>query len=316
MKRGALGFSGLFSFDPRWYQITVLSGLLIYGLIGLDLEVRTENVLVIFSVAFLTQYFCTLYLQKRKLSAAHFEGKSVFISALSLSLLLRSNSLFLLGLGAFLAISSKFFIRLGGKHVFNPTNLGIALLIILTNSCWVSPGQWGASMVLASFVSLLGLMVVRRAARSDVTLAWLLFYGLSLLGRSLQLGDPLTIPLHQVENGAFIIFSFFMISDPKTTPNSRAGRIVFAFLVAVVAYVFRFKLFNPNALILALFIVSFFTPIIDVILPGKLYFWKSRTDDQTGGRTEQQDQVGPALKEAGKEAGKEIRKEVGSYVYQ
>ena len=75
--------------------------------------------------------------------------------------------------------------------------------------------------------------MVNRAARSDVTYAFLAFYLAILFGRALWLGQPLAIPLHQLGSGGFLIFTFFMISDPRTTPDSRAGRILFALLVAL-----------------------------------------------------------------------------------
>ena len=45
-----------------------------------------------------------------------------------------------------------------------------------------------------------------------------------LCGRSWWLGEPLAIPLHRLENGALLIFAFFMVSDPKTTPAGLTTR--------------------------------------------------------------------------------------------
>jgi Na+-translocating ferredoxin:NAD+ oxidoreductase RnfD subunit len=72
---------------------------------------------------------------------------------------------------------------------------------------------------------------------------------LILFRRAIWLGDPLAIPLHQLQNGAFLIFSFYMISDPKTTPNSRAGRVLFALLVAAGAGFVQFELYRTNGLL-------------------------------------------------------------------
>ena len=90
------------------------------------------------------------------------------------------------------------------------------------------------------------------AARADVTLAFLAFYLALVFGRSLWLGEPMAIPLHRLQNGALLLFAFFMISDPKTTPDSRAGRIVFALLVALGAGFVHFKLFRNNGLLWSL----------------------------------------------------------------
>ncbi|HEY2739753.1 MAG TPA: RnfABCDGE type electron transport complex subunit D, partial [Thermoanaerobaculia bacterium] len=115
---------------------------------------------------------------------------------------------------------------------------------------------------------------VNRAARSDVTYAFLFFYLAVLFGRALWLGQPSGIPLHQLGSGGFLIFTFFMISDPKTTPDSRAGRILFALLVALGAGFVHFILYRPNGLILALAALSPLVPLLDRLLPGERYAWR------------------------------------------
>src|SRR2546426_235169 len=92
-----------------------------------------------------------------------------------------------------------------------------------------------ATVLVTQLVGILasaGGLVVNRAARADVTWAFLAAHTAFLLGRTLWLGDPLAIPLHRLANGALVLFAFFMISDPRTTPDSRPGRILFAILVA------------------------------------------------------------------------------------
>ncbi len=254
--------------DPRWYQIGVLACLLVYGLSSLHFEVSWLQGLVTLASVLVFQALLTPIVGLR-----FFEWKSALISGLSLCLLMRSNALALVVLASFLTIGSKFFLRFNGKHIFNPTNFGIGITALMTGQAWVSPGQWGSGLLIAVFVFCCGLMVVQRAERSDVTLTFLLAYPGLFFGRALWLGDPLTIPLHQLSNGALLIFTFFMISDPITTPNSRTGRILFALLVAGLAYVLRFKFYNPNALIYSLLISSIFVPAFDYFLTGPRFDW-------------------------------------------
>ncbi len=254
--------------DPRYYQIAVLSSLVAYGLLILSFDVSLENVVLLISSALLTQYACTKFLRLPK-----FEPKSGLISSLSLCLLLRSNSTALLVVAAIVTVVSKFLIRWNGKHIFNPTNFGIAIVVFVTGNAWVSPGQWGSGALFAALLALCGCAVVFRAARSDVTFAFLGFYSALLVLRAIRLGDPLTIPMHQLESGALILFSFFMISDPRTTPDARIGRIVFAAAVAGLAYHLRFSYFSPNALIYALVLVSPFTVLLDYLFPAQKYQW-------------------------------------------
>ncbi|HEY7700046.1 MAG TPA: RnfABCDGE type electron transport complex subunit D, partial [Vicinamibacteria bacterium] len=158
---------------------------------------------------------------------------------------------------------------------FNPTNFGIAATMAATGAVWVSPGQWGTGLFFAFLMACIGGLVIHRAARSDVTYAFIAFYGAVLFGRALWLGDPLGIPLHQVQKGAFLLFSFFMISDPKTTPESRAGRILFALSVALGAGYVQFVLFRPNGLIWSLALVSMTTPLWNRLFPGRRYHWNA-----------------------------------------
>ena len=112
-------------------------------------------------------------------------------------------------------------IRINGKHLFNPTNFGVVAMMLATGLVWVSPAQWGNVAFFAFLMACLGGLVVNRAARSDVTFAFIGFYMSLVFGRSLWLGEPLVIPLHRLQSGALLLFTFFMISDPRTTPNSR-----------------------------------------------------------------------------------------------
>src|SRR6058998_1854785 len=249
--------------DPRIYQIATLSGLLGYGVLWLDLEVQAWTAVEIIVTALSTQLACT-WLTGR----GRFDPRSALISALSLCLLLRTGSLGLAMLTAAVAIASKFTLRVRDKHVFNPTNFALVAMMLATRSVWVSPGQWGSGLVFAFLLASAGGLVVNRAARADVTLAFLASWASLLVARSLWLGEPLAIPLHRLENGALVLFAFFMISDPKTTPDSRAGRLLFAALVALGAYHVQFRLFQTNGLLWSLAVCSLAVPVIDWLLPA------------------------------------------------
>ena len=100
-------------------------------------------------------------------------------------------------------------------------------MIAVSGEVWVSPAQWGSKLYFAFLMACLGGMVIHRAMRSDVSYAFLLSYVAILAARAVWLGDPWAIPIKQLQSGALLLFTFFMISDPKTTPDSRAGRVLF-----------------------------------------------------------------------------------------
>jgi Na+-transporting NADH:ubiquinone oxidoreductase subunit NqrB len=256
--------------DPRIYQIVALAALLVYGLVRLDFELGPGQVAVTIGLVLLTQWICT-----RVWRLPQFDPRSALISGLSLCLLLRTNSLLLATVAPVATIASKFLLRWNGKHLFNPTNFGLVAMILLSNGAvWVSPGQWGNVAFFGFLMACVGGLVVNRAARSDVTIAFLACWLSLIFGRSLWLGEPLQIPLHRLQSGALLLFAFFMISDPKTTPDSRAGRLLFAALVAAGAWYVQFRLFRTNGLLWSLAIVSCAVPFIDRLLPGTRYRWR------------------------------------------
>lgn len=254
--------------DPRLYQIAMLATLLTYGMLALAFEIAPGRAALILVTALLTQYACG-----RLWNVPAFDPRSALISGLSLCLLLRTNGHSLAVAAAIITIASKFLIRRRGKHIFNPTNFGIVAMIALTGQVWVSPGQWGNAAFFAFLMACLGGLVVNRAARSDVTFAFIALYMALVFGRSIWLGEPLTIPLHRLENGALLLFTFFMISDPRTTPDSRGGRILFALLIASGAWYVQFRLFRTNGLLWSLALFSMTVPLIDKLMPGTRYAW-------------------------------------------
>lgn len=256
--------------DARWFQIVALTLLLLYGVIYLHFDISWDRIMGVLAVVVVSQYICT-----RAFQLPVFDPKSALISGLSLCLLFRSNFMLLAVIAGILAVASKFIVRWRGKHLFNPTNFAIVILFwIAPDHVWVSPGQWGAFAFFAFLMVCLGGLVVCRAARADIAIAFLGAYLALLFGRSFWLHDPVSIPWHRVQNGALLLFAFFMISDPKTTPDSRSGRILFGFLVAFGAWYVQFRLFRTNGLLWSLAACSLVVPILDVLLPGRRYQWQ------------------------------------------
>ena len=259
--------------DPRYYQVAVLSLLLAYGITILDFPVTATNALVIISTALGTQWLAGLLS-----GLPRFDPLSALITSLSLTLLLRTDSPGIAALAGCIAIASKFMIRVDGKHVFNPANFALVTLSFATPYAWLSSGQWGNTTFLEFGLACMGLLVLTRARRAETTIAFLGGYATLLLGRAFWLGDPLSIPVHQMQSGALLLFAFFMISDPKTTPDHALGRILYGLLVAAIAFGIQFALHEPHGPITALILCSPCVPLIDRLLAGRRYAWHSRAD--------------------------------------
>ena len=256
--------------DARLFQIAFLATLLAIGALARDFALLPQQMLLAFAAGLATQAFWiwALRIERRGVLSA-------VITCFGLSILLRADSLWVHPLAAALAISSKFVLRVHGKHVYNPANLGVIASIALLPGTWVSAGQWGQDIALAAWFVALGGIVTQRAQRADVAWTFLAAYlGLAAL-RVIALGQPWTIFAHQLANGGLLLFAFFMISDPMTIPNRRDARIAYAIVVAIAAFLWHFALFRPNGLVWALFFCTPLVPLMDRLWPAEKFEWRA-----------------------------------------
>ncbi len=265
--------------DPRNYQIVALTTFLILGVLALEFPITFPAVACTVVTALLVQAAGSLS------AGLRFEPRSALITSLSLLLILRTGHPATMGLAAALAVGSKFVFQRGGQHLFNPANFGIVVAVLLTGDAWISPGQWGSASLLLLLFAGLGLVVTTRAQRADITLGFLAFYALVLFGRALWLGDPMAIPLRSLQSGTLLLFAFFMLSDPRTTPSSRLGRLLFAGWVAVFAGWIQFSLHRPNAFLWALAVSMPLVPLLNRCLPAQRFTWRGVTSHTWGTRS-------------------------------
>jgi len=254
--------------DARHYQIAALATLLVYNLGWLDFAARPLNSVLAIGSALAMQALCARVFGLRSIDL-----RSPLITGLSLSLLLRADEAWLHALAGVIAIGSKFVLRMDGKHIWNPAGLAIVVLLAGPAPVWISPGQWGSSVWLAALLCFFAILVLHAARRSDVAIFFLGSHAALLVARALWLGDPLIIPLHQLQSGSLLIFSFFMISDPRTTPDSRLGRFIFAAAVAASGHWLAFFMQMRPALYVALVALSPFILLLDKILPAERFSW-------------------------------------------
>ena len=263
--------------DPRYFQILFLGSFLLYGILELSWDITWEKVVLILLSALVTQVLFALIYGKSLHSI-----KSALITALGLSLLLHVDQIWVGALAACLAISSKFLIRLKGKHIFNPANFGIILSIVLTSQSWVSPGQWGSNTILLFFIGSAGLMMILKVGRIDTAFAFIGTYALLRFAYVvLYLGWSTDVWIHQMLNGTLLLFTFFMITDPMTTPNHKKARWIWSLILAVVVFVASIHFYIQDAAVWALFGISLFTPLFDRIYQGSKFHWITEKEIKT-----------------------------------
>jgi Na+-transporting NADH:ubiquinone oxidoreductase subunit NqrB len=255
--------------DARWFQIIFLGGFLAYGIVALQWDADWDRYAMLLGTCLGTQ----LWFIRMKGLPWH-TLRSAAITGLGMSLLLRTGSPWTLVFAAFAAIAGKFLLRIRGRHIFNPGNLGIVLALLLTGDAWVSPGQWGSGAALVFLVGAAGCMVVLRVGRIDTSIAFLGTFALLDLVRTVgYLGWEWDVWLHRLTNGSLLLFTFFMITDPMTTPTAPRARIGWSMAIAVLAFLISWKLWVNAAPIWALFLLSATTPLLDHVWRGEAFHW-------------------------------------------
>ena len=273
--------------DARWFQIIFLASFLAFGALARDFALTPLQVALTFVSALATQAAWQFALQLP--NRARWGGYlSALVSAFGISILVRSDNAWVHPLVACLAMSSKYLVRIGPQgaknHVLNPANFAAFVAWAWLPGAWLSPGQWGAHSMAALWFLALGGLVTQRISRWDVSCTFLGAWAVLLAARLVWLdyawNPGANIWVQQMSNGAVLLFAFFMISDPMTTPQRRDVRIAYAVAVALGAFVWQFLMFKPHGLIVMLFVASFTVPLWNRIWPQTRFEW------QMGGRTD------------------------------
>ena len=273
---------GLRRVDARWFQILFLTSFLTLGALARDFALTLSQVLLTFGTALLTQtaWQWSLNLPSKRKWGGYL---SALISSFGICILVRAENAWVHPVLACAAMGSKYLIRSGPaackSHLLNPANLAAFAAWAWLPGAWLSPGQWGSESLAALWFIALGGLVTQRIDRWDVSLAFLLSWATLLGVRLWVLGyawDPgAAMWLQQASNGAVLLFAFFMISDPMTTPQRASARIAYAVLVAVGAFVWQFMLFKPHGLIVVLFLASWTVPLWNRIWPQQRFEWSA-----------------------------------------
>lgn len=269
-------FTQLFK-DARYFQIIFQLIFLGYGIYFLHWSNEYWLYATYFITCLATQFIFEWLMGKKNnpFWKRYTNGiPSVLISAFGLSLLLKTNEVGVAVFAAVVTIASKYIFRIKGKHIFNPSALGIVVAILVTNNAWISPGQWGSSAVILFGVLSLGFIVTTRVQKLDVSLAFLgTFAGLIFIRQIIYLGWPMDHFIQSVSTGSLLIFSFFMITDPKTIPNHTIARIIWSAAIAAVAFYLTAFEFINGAPIFVLVLAQPLVPLLDKLFRAKKFEW-------------------------------------------
>jgi enediyne biosynthesis protein E5 len=194
---------------------------------------------------------------------------SAYISGISVSILVRSTFIWPYIVTAAISILSKYVIRYKGRHIWNPSNLGISWMLFFAPMYVAGLSvQWGNNLLPMVVIWILGMVIVYRAKRLHVTLTYVVSFTLFAFVRSLITNDPFLAELAPLTGPMYQLFIFFMITDPPTNVRSKKGQMLVVFIVALVELILRLNQF-VYAPFYALAIVGPIAKFIDLRLAAK-----------------------------------------------
>ena len=275
-ERGRTLWARLGRMDPR-YPVSFLITLILvlgearYGILG-----GYDRLVIALGVCVATELALSRLLHGSVANVA-----SAYITGISLALLIkpRADLLWPFALGGFLAIASKYVLRYRGRHLWNPSNFAISvLLLVAPASVAILSRQWGNDLATNAVIWCFGLLIVTRVRMLHVTLTYVAgFVALAAL-RHWIVGGPLLAEIAPITGPMYQLFIFFMITDPKTTVSTVRGRIIVAAAVAVAEAAIRLagdfhvatlSPLYPAPPILALAIVGPVANLIDLYRTGR-----------------------------------------------
>ena len=220
-----------------------------------------EIVAILTFTVFIEHLF--LYFNKRR---EFYFSYSSFSTAIGVIVLMYSPHLWIYFLVITLGLAQKHFLTFKGKQFFNPSNFALIMaLLFFYKDAHIITGQFGDELWLSLVVSVVAIIILIRVNRWIIPLAFILFY--LFFQYYLIVGyDPVTLfedIYHRLYSVTFILFIYFMLTDPPVTPTKWYEQIGFALVVALMSTLLdRFYGFRVQHLFMSVFFFSIFVNLL------------------------------------------------------
>ena len=230
--------------DPRLPFGALLFGYAVAGFTFMGFNRQWWQMAIIMVSASLLEVTLSWLLHRRKIVPL-----SAFITSCSLAILLNySHHSWVLLFPVFLAIGSKYVLTVDGKHVFNPAMFGVAVSLLVSRE-WITAApayQWaGGDVTISVFIATAAVMLfVFRVGKTPLVVSFLVFYALQTGVRAYIMRHHLpwqTLFFGTLESPPFYLFTFYMITDPATSPKTTRGQVLLALALVLIDGVLHFK---------------------------------------------------------------------------
>jgi Na+-transporting NADH:ubiquinone oxidoreductase subunit NqrB len=248
-----------FQFDKRYLAPLLVTMVLIAGQVSFGfLESLSRTALAIATA------IAVEMILGRVFTGAWPHLASAYVSGISVGILVRSPEYWPYALCAAISITSKYLIRVDGRHIFNPSNLGmVAMLVLAADTVAGLSVQWGNNLLPLLAVWCFGAAIIASLGRFHITFTYVAAFVLFSVLRAQVTGHPWLSEVAPITGPMYQLFIFFMITDPKTTVRPKWAQALVAFLVAAVEAVLRLMEF-VHAPYYALFLVGPTANLIEI----------------------------------------------------
>jgi enediyne biosynthesis protein E5 len=253
-----------FRLDPRYVAPLFITFILLVGHLSYGILESYDKTVLAIAAAIVTELVLGRIFFGKWLNLA-----SAYITGISVGILVRSPAYWPFLLCSVISIMSKYVLRVKGRHIWNPSNFGIAVLLFLApETMAILSIQWGNNLWPIVVIWTLGSIIIWRARRFHISATYVVSFFLFAFLRSWITGHPWQAEVAPITGPMYQLFVFFMITDPKTTVRSRMGQCVVAFCVAFVEFFLRLNqvVYAP---IYALFLVGPAANLIEIWLDSR-----------------------------------------------
>lgn len=225
----------IFSLDNRYLAPALITLILLVGHLSFGILESYQKTLLAIVVSIAVELTLSrLFLGKWPVIA------SAYISGISVGILLRSPAYWPYAVCALVSIMSKYVLRVKGRHIWNPSNFGISVMLFLAPETVASLSiQWGNYLLPMVVVWILGSVTIYRLRRFHISGTYVVSFLLFAILRSFLTGSPWQAEVAPITGPMYQLFIFFMVTDPKTTVRSKKGQMVTVFVVALVEMILR-----------------------------------------------------------------------------
>ncbi len=244
--------------DPRLHLASIIVTLQVLGQVAFDFRLSIAQILVSLAVAGILEFGITLWRNRVLMWPA-----SALLTGNGVAFVLRvpgtehgdwwsMKGWWIFAGTSAVALLSKYLIKVRGRHIFNPSNFGLVLCFLLLGSTRADPlalwwGPLSPALVFAlALIVVGGFLILRRLRLVGIAVGfWLAFAaGIGVLAAS---GHTMTAAWHVgpiegfdfwwllVTSPEILVFLFFMITDPRTTPAGAAWRRTYGVGVGLLA---------------------------------------------------------------------------------